>query len=396
MSSTPDPPGAGALMRALDQAPPYEFGAALAEYLRAEVGAHDCTLLLADYSEQSFEPVPRAHGETGPRRHRTAPAITGSAAGEAFLHQHMVDVASASTDGPGITVYVPVTVRSERLGVLEVRLPRIDDRILRALDETGRMTAYAIAVARRYTDRFERIRRRRDFLLAAEIQWELLPVLAYATPQFALAGNLEPAYEIAGDTFDYAVAQDRLTITITDAIGHGLRASLLGSLAVSTMRNQRRSGAGIQDQARDASTQLEQQFGAEAYVTGLLVQLDPRTGTGTIINAGHPTPMLLRDGQIQAVDIPPDTPLGMFPEIQYHSHHLSMVPGDRLLLYSDGITEARSPTREPFGAERVAEQLLLHRTQPPVELVRRLTAQAKSHSGTDLHDDATAVCLDWH
>lgn len=393
MSATPAPQGAGALIRALDQAPPYEFGAELDQHLRTEVEAEGCTLLLADYSEQTLEPVPGPHRQDGQPSQRSAPAVTDSAAGQAFRQQRVVEVASTATGG--FDVYVPVTMRSERLGVLEVRLPSIDDRILRALEDTGRITAYALAAARRYTDRFERIRRRRDLILAAEIQWELLPVLAYETRQFALAGHLEPAYEIAGDTFDYAVSTERLTITITDAVGHGLRAALLGSLAVTTMRNQRRTGAGIDQQASEASAQLDQQFGGETYVTGLLLQLDPRTGTGTIINAGHPPPMLLRGGETQPVDIPPDTPLGMFPGTQYHSHSLSLAPGDRLLLYSDGITEAGTQTGEPFGPERVAEQLRHHHSHSPVDFVRRFTTEVKRHCGTDLCDDATAVCLDW-
>jgi hypothetical protein len=303
------------LIRALDQAPPYDFGVELDEHLRTEVGAHGCTLLLADYSEQTLEPVPGPQSLDGQSSQRPAPSIIDSAAGQAFRQQRVVKV--GSTQSPACTVYVPVTMRSERLGVLEVRLPSVDDRILGALDDTGRITAYALAAARRYTDRFERIRRRRDFILAAEIQWELLPVLAYDTPRFALAGNLEPAYEIAGDTFDYAVSRERLTLTITDAIGHGLRAALMGSLAVNAMRNQRRIGAGIDAQAHEASAQLDQQFGGETYVTGLLLQLDPRTGVGTIINAGHPPPIMLRNGETNAVDIPPDTPLGMFPETRY-------------------------------------------------------------------------------
>ncbi len=394
MTTTPDARGVGALIRALDQAPPYEFGTELHEHLQAEVGAHRCTLLLADYSEQSLEPVPGPGLLDEQPNHEPAPSVSDSAAGQAFREQRVVEVESAGAEGT--TLYVPVTMRSERLGVLEVHLPRVDDQILGALDDTSRVTAYALAAARRYTDRFERIRRRRDFILAAEIQWELLPVLAYETHQFALAGNLEPAYEIAGDTFDYAVSEDQLTITVTDAIGHGLQAALLGSLAVTAMRNQRRCGGGIEDQAHEAAAQLEQQFGGETFVTGLLVQLDPRTGVGTIINAGHPAAMLLRDGETHTLDIPADTPLGMFPDTRYHSHPLSMAPGDRLLLYSDGITEAVNQSREPFGSERVAEHLRAHCDQPPVEVVRRLTKAVRQHGGTDLRDDATAVCLDWH
>jgi serine phosphatase RsbU (regulator of sigma subunit) len=382
------------LIRALDQAPAYEFGAELSEHLAVDVGANGCTLFLADYSEQTLEPVPGPEVRETHSSQRSAPRVSDSEAGRAFREQRMVTVLAPEV--PETTVYVPVTVRSERLGVLEVRLPMIDDQILTALDDTGRITAYALAAARRYTDRFERIRRRRDFLLAAEIQWELLPVLAYDTPQFAVAGNLEPAYEIAGDTFDYAVSEERLTISITDAMGHGLRAALMGSLAVITMRNERRAGHGIIEQAHEASNQLEHQFGDDTYVTGLLIELDPRTGVGTIINAGHPPPVRLQGAETHTVDIPPDTPMGMFAETRYHLHPLSMAPGDRLLLYSDGITEAVSPHGEPFGPERVAEQLRQHRTQPPSELVRLLTTEVKRHCGDDLRDDATVVCLDWH
>lgn len=384
--------GPGALIRALDQAPAYEFGVALTEHLAVEVGAHGCTLFLADYAEQTLEPVPGSEVRDGHVSQVSAPEVTGSEAGQAFREQRMVKIGGSEAT----TVYVPVTVRSERLGVLEVHLPLVDDEILTALDDTGRITAYALAAARRYTDRFERIRRRRDLLLAAEIQWELLPVLAYETSNFAIAGNLEPAYEIAGDTFDYAVSEDRLTITITDAMGHGLRAALMGSLAVITMRNERRAGRGIAEQAREAAAQLGEQFGDDTYVTGLLIELDPRTGTGTVINAGHHPPVRLRDGETHTVDVPPDTPLGMFADTRYRSHALSMAAGDRLLLYSDGITEARNREGEPFGTGRVAALLRRLHAQPPAELVRRLTTEVRSHSGAELRDDATVVCLDWH
>ncbi len=394
MTPAPTSRGPGALIRALDQAPAYEFGVELTEHLAVDVGAYSCTLFLADYSEETLEPVSGPDVREKHSSQRSSPTVTGSEAGQAFREQRMIKV--VVPDVPETTVYVPVTVRSERLGVLEVRVPRIDDQILTALDDTGRIAAYALAAARRYTDRFERIRRRRDLLLAAEIQWELLPVLAYETPQFAVAGNLEPAYEIAGDTFDYAVSEGRLTISITDAMGHGLRAALMGSLAVITMRNKRRAGHGIVEQAREASAQLEQQFGADTYVTGLLIELDPRTGIGTIINAGHHPPVRMRGGETRTLDIPPDTPLGMFAETHYDLHRLSVAPGDRLLLHSDGITEARNQDGEPFGSERLAEQLQQHRTQTPAEFVRRLTTEVKRYSGAELHDDATVVCLDWH
>src|SRR5439155_4458550 len=111
----------------------------------------------------------------------------------------------------------------------------------RGCPAVAQVLAYVPTGARRYTDRFETLGSRRDLGLAAEIQWELLPVLAYELPRFSIAGALEPAYDIGGDTFDYAVSAQQLSVSITDAVRHGLRAAMLSSPAVSAMRNTRRS-----------------------------------------------------------------------------------------------------------------------------------------------------------
>lgn len=129
-----------------------------------------------------------------------------------------------------------------------------EDVVEELLRDAARVLAHVLASARRYTDRFEKLRRRKDLGLAAEIQWELLPVLAYELPGFAIAGALEPTYDIGGDTFDYAVSASQLTITITDAVGHGLRAALLGSLAVTAMRNSRRCGEASSARPRPPTT----------------------------------------------------------------------------------------------------------------------------------------------
>ncbi len=377
----------GDLARALDDAPPYDFAEILLRHLRQVAGAHACTLLLSDYEERTLEPVPGA-GEsstTGEQR------LEGSVAGAAYLAQE----ATVVPVGAGFVGYFPVTMRAERLGVLEVDLPGDDPALRLALADIARFLGYALVAARRYTDRFERIRRRRDLDLAAEIQWELLPILAYDAPSFSIAGRLEPAYEIGGDTFDYAVAAETLTVTVTDAMGHGLRAAMLGSLAVTAMRNRRRRGDGVEQQVDGASQRLNEQFGGEQYVTGVVLRIDIASGAGVVINAGHPLPMLVRDGEVRLIPVDPDPPMGMFAGTAYRPAALRLRSGDRLLLFSDGVTEACPVGGEAFGDRQLARRLLETATQPPNEVVRLLTDAVIDHRAGQLADDATAVCLDW-
>lgn len=375
-------------MRELDASPPFELVEILSERLRQAAGASSCVLLLADYAGTTLEPVPGlAAGPVTIEAHR----VDDSSAGEAFRTQRPVEV----DDESGRTVFLPVSVRWERLGVLAVTRDRSapDGTDLTAV---AQLLGYVIAEARRYTDRFERVRRRRDLELPAEIQWELLPVLAYEDRAFSIAGNLEPAYEIGGDTFDYAVDAGQVTAAINDAMGHGLQAALMASLSITTQRNVRRCGGDFRQQTETASARLLEQFPDSAFVTSLMLQLDEESGRVRAINAGHPPPLLLRDGELRQLDIPPDPPLGILPALEYTVHDLDVRPGDRLLLLSDGILDGR-PRKgaEDFGIPRVAEVLTSAPALPATELVRLLTTRVLDYCDGKLPDDATAVCLDW-
>jgi Stage II sporulation protein E (SpoIIE) len=383
-----DTPAVWSLVTTLDAAPPYAFTEVLDAWLRRSVRARVCTLLLADYAELTLVPVPEAAAGAV----LGAQPIDASPAGTAFREQRLVQRRERGL----LCCYLPVRVRGERLGVLEVQLPEESAGTLALLEEVAGIIGHLIIVARRYTDRFEQIRRRRDLKLAAEIQWELLPVLAYIGAHYALAGNLEPAYEIGGDTFDYAVAADSLTLTITDACGHGLRAALMGSLAITCLRNVRRYGGGLIEQAQTAAEVLQAQFGEEAFVTGLIARLDVTTGTGAIVCAGHPSPLLLRDGQVQVMPLDPALPLGTFPDTRYGLQPLALQRHDRVLLYTDGVTDAKSDSGEMFGFDRLTAMLEKSSDQSPPELVRAITTAVRRHQADQLADDATAVCLDWY
>ena len=388
-------PVLGGLVRELDRAAPTDLVEVCRTWVVENLGVQECALLLADYSETTLEPVPGAGGTVEMSRLD----VDDSAAGRAYRQQRAVslavptpgDAASEST-----VTYLPVSMRTERLGVLAVMnraTAEID--LLDILNDVAQVLAYVLTGARRYTDQFETLRRRRDLGLAAEIQWELLPVLAYELPRFSIAGALEPAYDIGGDTFDYAVSAQLLTVSITDAVGHGLRAAMLSSLTVSAMRNARRGGSTILDQARTANRHLSEQFAHAEFVTGLILQLEVATGHGSIINAGHPPPLLLREGAVSIVPLLPDPPMGLSPATEYRLQAIELLPGDRLLLLTDGVDEAHDVGGPQFGLDRVADLLRRHADLPPVEFVRRLTRAVTDYGTGPLADDATAVCLDW-
>jgi hypothetical protein len=170
---------------------------------------------------------------------------------------------------------LPVSLGAERFGVLDVRLAAEPSPAL--VTELGRVAmalAFALAAAGRATDEVELVRRGRPLSLPAEIQWELLPRLALEAPEYVVAGTLEPAYEVGGDTFDYAAQPEGLTVSVTDAMGHGLQAALLAGLAVAALRNARRGRAGLLEQADHANRALHAQFGGERFVTGQVLRLD--------------------------------------------------------------------------------------------------------------------------
>jgi serine phosphatase RsbU (regulator of sigma subunit) len=386
----------GTLVQELDRAAPTELVDTCGQWLSRCVEASGCELLLADYSETFLVPVSEAD-LSDERECR----VDSGPAGVVYRTQRRVRVelpGSPPGQAGSVRVYLPVSMRAERLGVLVVTLPgaSAEPIVDEVLQEVALVLAYVLGMTERYTDQFERLRRRHDLVLAAEIQWQLLPVLAYQLPWLSIAGALEPAYDIGGDTFDYAVGATHLTVTITDAVGHGLRAALLASLAVSAMRNSRRRGEPIEAQAAAANTHLAEQFPGASFVTGLLMQIEIATGVATVINAGHPPPLLLRSGATCSLLLSPEIPLGLDLTIRYRPQRIKFAPGDRLLMLTDGVTEAHRLGGPGFGMERTTEALVRYAQLPPAEFVRRLTRTVLDYRGGELSDDATAVCLDWH
>jgi hypothetical protein len=380
----------GRLLPALDTAFPTDLVGVLAGFLAEHADADSVELLLADYE---LEHLVRVRADEPAASARSVP-VPGTPAGQAYTTQQVVAVPD---DGEYTTVYVPVSLRAERLGVLRVRLAgATPPDVLAGLLQVATVTAYVVFGAGRFTDMYEQARRRKPLALDAEMQWNLLPVRAFAGPHFEIAGQLMPAYEVGGDCFDYSVESTGLYLTVSDAMGHGVQASLLDTLAISTLRNSRRAGGSLADQAQQAQAALTAQFRPVSFVAAFIARVDLATGHAKVVNAGHPTGLRIRDGRVEPLRLRAQLPLGLDPATRYVEQDFDLDPGDRLFMVSDGVTEAAPRGSEPFGDEQLQGTLLATTADPPHEAVREVLRTVSAYQRGSFRDDATALCLDWY
>jgi hypothetical protein len=379
----------GRLLSALDDASPTAVVDVVEQFLHEAFGARRSDVLLIDYDLDMLTPLARQGSVQG----RGAP-VEGSDAGDAFRTQEIVQVSSPKE----ARVFVPLTLRAEQLGILEIELPATTSAsdLLPDLAHVGTCVAHVLQAVVPLSDVLEGARRHEPMALAAEMQWALLPIRAFECAAFGIAGQLVPAYEVGGDMFDHAMGKESLLVTATDAMGHGLRASLLTTLAVNTLRNARRSGASIDAQAATADRTLNTQFGGDQFVTALIMEVDLATGEVDVVNAGSPPAYRINGGAVETVRFEADLPLGMFGSTPYTVQHSTLRSGQRLVLVSDGVLEAEPRDGgEPYGDRRLEGALLATRHLRPHEAVRLIAAGVRSYRNTQLRDDATIVCLDW-
>ena len=354
------------------------------------MGVRQTVLYLADYEQATLLPLT---GAGVPQRQELP--IEGTMAGRAFRRVEVVrSTATAGTH----RLWMPLLDGVERLGVVELELPAAPSPELEGdLRAFATLVAELIVVRDAYSDVFSRLRRRKTLTLAAEMQWELLPPLSFGTRRLVITGGLEPAYDIGGDSFDYAVNGSTADLLVLDAVGHGLPATVLAGVAVGAYRHARRNMLDLPDIAAAVDEAIAGQFGASQFATGVLARLDIDTGRLRWINAGHPVPLIVRGSSlVQPPRCPPSRPLGL-QQTKPPCCETRLEPGDRLVLYTDGITEARSPGGEFFGEQRLADFIAaaVAAGEPAPETVRQLMRHVLAHQADQLQDDASIVVLEW-
>jgi serine phosphatase RsbU (regulator of sigma subunit) len=314
--------------------------------------------------------------------------LTGSPHGRAIATQ-TVEVESA---GGEARVFAPVTNRGEAIGVLEVTLLEIpDEQTVADIALAAHALAYVVIANRRFTDLFAWGQRSVPLSLAAEIQHRLLPgSYTCEAGQFTLAAWLEPAGNVGGDTFDFALERDTLHVSMTDAMGHEVEAAVLATVLVGALRNARRAGVGLAEQAGSANTGLADFAQRGGFVTGQLTRVDLRSQTATIVNAGHPPPLRLRDGRVDRLPLAADPPFGIASGYEYRVQALPLQPGDRILFLTDGMLERNAESVD------IAAVVAAGREMHPREAVQHLSQVILDATDGQLRDDATALCFDWH
>ena len=316
---------------------------------------------------------------------------------EAVIRSQRLEVSppEPGTEQEHWTVLAPVTERGEVIGLLEVDLPEEpvkDDTA--EIASLAHLLAFVVIANRRHTDLFEWGQRSRPLSLSAEIQQRLLPgPRTCEAGAFTLAGWLEPAADIAGDTFDYSLERDILHLSMTDAMGHGVAAALTATLCVSALRGSRREGGSLTDQAHSANAAVAEHStgaGLDEFVTGLVGRLDLTTGVLHLANAGHVTPYLARAAEVSMIALPTNLPFGIFADTTYETVDLELQPGDRIVFVTDGMLERNAANIDLPTAIR--ESASLH----PREAATALADSVLEATGQALTDDATILCLDWY
>ena len=239
-----------------------------------------------------------------------------------------------------------------------------------------------------------------DLATANTIQESALPSAFPPFPNidaFDIYANMNAAREVGGDFYDFFLIDDHtLGFLIADVSGKGIPASLFMMAAKTELANYMASGMDLAEAIQTANWHLCQGNEASMFVTVWAATLDYETGKLTYVNAGHNPPLLRHEGSWDWLRIRGGLFLGTFDTAKYRSSTLTLVPGDQILLYTDGVNEAFSVTGEQYGDDRLEDFLNHHVDLHPHALVDALQADLRAWSeGADQSDDITILSLEY-
>jgi sigma-B regulation protein RsbU (phosphoserine phosphatase) len=294
---------------------------------------------------------------------------------------------------------VPIVIDEAVVGCLNVESDReaaFSEADAELLAFFASAAALSIQKALLHRQVLEKQRIEQQLEVARAVQASLLPARAPRVPGYEIAAVNLPTGGIGGDYYDYLpLPSGQLGLAIADVSGKGIPAALIMASFRASLRHELRQGtrdlAGLAGRLNE--TLLESREGSR-FVTGVCLVLDPASGRLDYVNCGHNPPLLLRrDGAQQLFDCGGPA-LGLFAGPAFEPGTGGIAPGDRLVLYTDGVVELCDAAEEEFGVARLASTVRAAGAAPPAELVRRVLEATRAHSGREPYeDDFTLVVL---
>ncbi|WP_225994314.1 PP2C family protein-serine/threonine phosphatase [Streptomyces sp. SS1-1] len=361
---------------------------ALIDEAGRRLGLSTTQVYLADLQQNRLVPMPHPDPAAV-----TAFEIEGSMAGLAYRTQ----LVQRSRDA--CTAWVPMFDGMERVGVLRVTAPRLDAGLLESSEALAGLATLLVRSKSAHDELLVTQTRTRTMTTQAELLWAFVPPRTIGTEHVTSTAILEPAYDAGGDAFDHSLGDGLLHLALLDAMGHDLASGGASAVALGACRATRRAGGSLSDIATTIDATLSEWI-PDRLLTAVIAQLDISTGQFTWINCGHPPPLLIRENHVvpQALEFPAHLPLGLGlgPAAAPAEHHVRLQPGDRVVLYSDGVTEARTSDGSLFGEQRLTDTVIrsMASGNNPAETLRRLIRNL--HENHRLHDDATIMLVRWH
>jgi serine phosphatase RsbU (regulator of sigma subunit) len=294
---------------------------------------------------------------------------------------------------------VPLGVADKVFGIIYADSPIAEGRFtedhLKVLTTLASVAAIRVENARLVEARLERERLERELALASEIQQRFQPTAPPHVDGYELQGISFPCYEIGGDYYDFIEREDgRLVIALGDVSGKGTAAALLMSSLHAAIHAQSASHDSLVATISAVNRYLADNIPANRFVTLFYAELDPESGALSFLNAGHNPPLIVHAAGTVEQLASGGLPLGIKPDAEYREGRTHLQRGDVLVIYSDGVTEAVSPSGEEFGATRLYEVVARNVNASAAGIRDRIESSlTKFAQGTSAADDITLVIV---
>ena len=239
-----------------------------------------------------------------------------------------------------------------------------------------------------------------ELSLASNIQAHMLPCIFPAFPdhdEVDVYATMTPAKEVGGDFYDFFMIDEKhVAFVMADVSGKGVPAALFMVIAKTLIKNYAQLGLPVNEVFTRANERLCEGNDADLFVTAWLGILDLTNGQLNYVNAGHNPPLLCVDGEFRYLKAPAGLVLAGIEGFQYKANEIQIKPGDRIFLYTDGVTEATSLDQELYGEARLLKFINDHKTEPAEDILHQLKEDIDDFVGeAPQFDDITMLMLDY-